>query len=100
MMKSTAFLINTSRGAVIDESALITALQTRSIAGAALDVYAQEPHVPTGLTSLSNAVLLPHLGSATLETRVRMGLICLANIAAVLEGRPAPNQVNRGVLKG
>ena len=100
LMKPTAFLINTSRGTVIDESALITALETRSIAGAALDVYAQEPHVPAALTSLSNVVLLPHLGSATLETRVRMGLICLTNIAAVLEGRPAPNQVNRGVPKG
>ena len=97
LMKPTAFLINTSRGAVIDESALIAALETKSIGGAALDVYAQEPHVPTALTSLSNVVLLPHLGSATLETRVRMGLICLRNIAAVLEGRPAPNQVNRGV---
>ncbi len=97
LMKSTAFLINTSRGAVIDESALIAALERKSIGGAALDVYAQEPHVPTALTSLSNVVLLPHLGSATLETRVRMGLICLRNIAAVLEGRPAPNQVNKGV---
>ena len=94
MMKSTAYLINTSRGAVIDESALITALQTRSIAGAALDVYAQEPHVPAALTSLSNVVLLPHLGSATLDTRVHMGLICLTNIVAVLEGLPAPNHVN------
>lgn len=100
LMKPTAFLINTSRGEVIDESALVTALEAKSIGGAALDVYAQEPYVPTALTSLSNVVLLPHLGSATLETRVRMGLICLTNIAAVLEGRPAPDQVNRGVPKG
>jgi glyoxylate reductase len=98
LMKPTAFLINTSRGAVIDESALIAALETRSIAGAALDVYAQEPHVPAALTSLSNVLLLPHLGSATLDTRVRMGLICLRNIAAVLEGQLAPNQVNGRVL--
>ncbi len=97
VMKPTAFLINTSRGTVIDESALITALETKSIGGAALDVYAQEPRIPSALTLLQNVVLLPHLGSATLKTRVRMGLICLTNIAAVLEGRPAPNHVNVGV---
>src|SRR5262249_16603867 len=93
-MKPTAFLINTSRGPVIDESALVSALAARTIAGAGLDVYEQEPVVPAELLSLPNVVLLPHLGSATLETRVRMGLICLENIAAVLEGRPAPNRVN------
>ena len=98
-MKPTAFLINTSRGPVIDESALITALETKSIGGAALDVYAQEPQVPSALTSRSDVVLLPHLGSATLESRVRMGLICLTNIAAVLEGRPAPNPVNADMRK-
>ena len=99
-MKPTSFLINTSRGPVIDESALLSALQTGTIAGAGLDVYEQEPTVSAGLLSLSNVVLLPHLGSATLETRVRMGFICLTNIAAVLEGRPAPNEVNGRVLRG
>jgi glyoxylate reductase len=93
-MKPTALLINTSRGPVIDETALASALATRTIAGAALDVYEHEPTVPHTLTSLPNVVLLPHLGSATLDTRVRMGLICLDNIAAVLEGRSAPNRVN------
>ena len=94
LMKPTAHLINTSRGPVIDETALIAALATRTIAGAGLDVYEHEPIVPPTLLSLPNVVLLPHLGSATLDTRVRMGLICLDNIAAVLEGRPAPNRVN------
>ncbi len=93
LMKPTAFLLNTSRGPVIEESALISALAAGTIAGAGLDVYEQEPVVPDGLRSLPNVVLLPHLGSATRETRVRMGLICLENIAAVLEGRTAPNRI-------
>lgn len=95
LMRPTAFLINTSRGPVIDEAALISALEAHTIAGAGLDVYEQEPVVPARLMSLPNVVLLPHLGSATLETRVRMGLICLDNIAAVLGGRPAPNRVTK-----
>jgi len=93
MMKATSFLINTSRGAVTDEAALVSALQAGKIAGAGLDVYEQEPTVHAGLTALPNVVLLPHLGSATLDTRVRMGMICLENIAAVLKGQPAPNRV-------
>ncbi len=93
-MKQTAFLINTSRGPVIDETALLSAIEARTIAGAGLDVYEHEPTIAPALCSLPNVVLLPHLGSATLETRVRMGLICLDNIAAVLEGRSAMNPVN------
>lgn len=93
MMKATSFLINTSRGPVIDEAALESALQTGKIAGAGLDVYEHEPTVRAGLTTLPNVVLLPHLGSATLDTRVRMGMICLENIAAVLNGQTAPNRV-------
>ncbi len=93
LMKPTSYLINTSRGPVIDEAALESALEARTIAGAGLDVYEKEPLVSVGLRSLSNVVLLPHVGSATLETRVRMGLICLENIAAALEGRQAPNRV-------
>ena len=93
MMKPTSFLINTSRGPVIDEAALVSALETRTIAGAGLDVYEQEPSLHAGLTTLPNVVLLSHLGSATLDTRVRMGMICLENIAMVLNGQTAPNRV-------
>jgi glyoxylate reductase len=92
-MKPTAFVINTSRGAVLDESALVAALQEGRIAGAALDVFEQEPHIHPALRDLRQVVLLPHLGSATLTTRVRMGMICLENIEAVLSGRPAPNRI-------
>jgi glyoxylate reductase len=92
-MKGTAFLVNTSRGAVVDEAALVVALRERRIAGAALDVFEQEPMVHPGLCDLRQVVLLPHLGSATMTTRVRMGMICLENIDAVFAGRPAPNRV-------
>jgi glyoxylate reductase len=93
LMKPTSILLNTSRGPVVDESALITALQNKHMAGAGLDVYEQEPTIPASLTTLPNVVLLPHLGSATFDTRIRMGMICLENIAAVLSGQPAPNGV-------
>jgi glyoxylate reductase len=93
MMKPTAMLLNTSRGPVIDEAALVSALQTGKIAGAGLDVYEHEPAIHPELAAMHNVVLLPHLGSATQETRIRMGQVCLNNIAAVLGGRPAPNQV-------
>ncbi len=93
IMKPTSFLINTSRGPVIDEAALVSALGAGMLAGAGLDVYEQEPKVALGLLTFPNVVLLPHLGSATLETRVRMGLVCLKNIAAVLNGETAPNRV-------
>lgn len=92
-MKPTAYLINTSRGPVIDEAALVSALETGVIAGAGLDVYEHEPVVHPSLAKLPNVVLLPHLGSATLQTRIRMGMICLENVAAVLAGNPAPNRV-------
>jgi glyoxylate reductase len=94
-MKSTAFLINTSRGPVIDEAALLAALQQGTIAGAGLDVYEREPVILSGLEQLSNVVLLPHLGSATLDARIKMGMICVENIAAVLGGRPPLNPVTR-----
>lgn len=93
LMKPSAFLINTARGPVVDEAALVSALKAGTIAGAGLDVYEREPAVHPGLAELPNAVLLPHLGSATLDTRIRMGMICLANIEAVLNGRPAPNRI-------
>jgi glyoxylate reductase len=94
LMKATSVLINTSRGAVVDEDALVSALRAGKIAGAGLDVYEREPTVHAGLPALPNVVLLPHLGSATQETRVRMGMICLENIAAVFNGQPAPNRVS------
>ncbi len=93
LMKPTAILINTARGPVVDEETLVSALKAGTIAGAGLDVYEQEPLVHPGLVELPNVVLLPHLGSATLETRIRMGRICLDNIEAVLNGRPAPNRI-------
>ncbi|MCS6897247.1 MAG: D-glycerate dehydrogenase [Nitrospira sp.] len=93
LMKPTAILINTARGPVVDEEALVVALKAGTIAGAGLDVYEQEPAIHPGLTELPNVVLLPHVGSATLETRVRMGWICLENIEAVLNGKPAPHRI-------
>ena len=87
-MKRSAYLINTSRGPVVDEEALAWALQQHLIAGAALDVYEEEPRVHPGLLSLDNALLLPHLGSATTETRTAMADLAVDNALAVLSGRP------------
>jgi len=92
-MKPTACLINTARGPIIDEAALVDALRDGRIAGAGLDVYEQEPALHPALARLKQVVLLPHLGSATLHARVQMGMVCLKNIDAVLEDRPAPNAV-------
>jgi glyoxylate reductase len=93
-MRPTAFLINTARGPIVDEGALVDALKTGIIAGAGLDVYEQEPALHPTLAQLKQVVLLPHLGSATLHARVQMGLVCLKNIQAVLDGHPAPNHVH------
>jgi glyoxylate reductase len=88
-MKPTAFLINTTRGAVVDEEALVDALRSGVIAGAGLDVYEREPIVHPGLLELENVVLLPHLGSATVETRTAMAVLAARNVVAVLgEGEP------------
>ncbi len=92
-MKPTAFLINTARGDVIDETALVHALDRGTIAGAGLDVYAEEPAVPGGLLARENVVLLPHLGSATTETREAMGMKALENLIAFFDGKPAPDRV-------
>lgn len=90
LMKPTAYLINTARGAVVNEQDLIDALKNKQIAGAGLDVYEFEPCLVDGLIELDNVTLLPHLGSATLETRTEMGLICLNNIKSIIKGeRPA-----------
>ena len=92
-MKPNAFVINTARGPIVDEGALVNALKTGIIAGAGLDVYEQEPDIHPALAELKQVVLLPHLGSATLHARVHMGLVCLKNIQAVLDGHPAPNRI-------
>jgi len=94
LMKSSAFLINTARGPVIDEQALLMALQQGRIAGAGLDVYEHEPALTAGLDQLDNVVLLPHMGSATVETRHRMAETAADNLLAGLEGRIPPNCVN------
>jgi glyoxylate reductase len=87
-MKRSAYLVNTSRGPVIDEAALAWALQQRLIAGAALDVYEQEPAIHPDLTTLENVLLAPHLGSGTIETRTGMADLAAENAIAVLSGRP------------
>ena len=87
-MKRSAYLVNTSRGPVVDEEALAWALGERLIAGAALDVYEREPAIHESLLSLENVVLAPHLGSATTETRTAMADLAVSNVLAVLDGRP------------
>jgi glyoxylate reductase len=94
VMKNTAFLINTSRGPVIDEQALVKALQSNGIRGAGLDVYEKEPELAEGLKELENVVLMPHVGSATLETRTKMAQLAAYNLLAGLEGRKPPNCLN------
>ena len=92
-MRPTAHLINISRGDVVDEAALIVALQSHQIAGAGLDVYEREPHVPPALLALENVTLLPHLGTAALEVRQAMGGMAVANLIAFQDGSPLPNPV-------
>ena len=93
LMKPSAILINTARGSVVDEAALAQALRSGQIAAAGLDVYEAEPKVNPALLACDNAVLLPHLGSATLETRTAMGMQAVANIAAFAAGADLPNRV-------
>jgi glyoxylate reductase len=94
MMKPSAYLINTSRGPVVDEAALVAALRSGQIAGAGLDVYEEEPAMIAGLADCPTAVLLPHLGSATHATRSAMARKAAENVAAVLRGERPPNLVN------
>jgi lactate dehydrogenase-like 2-hydroxyacid dehydrogenase len=89
LMRPSAFLINAARGPVVDEAALAAALEAGDIAGAGLDVFEEEPAVHPGLTALENVVLLPHLGSATVEARTAMAVLAARNAAAVLAGEPA-----------
>ncbi|AWC25927.1 Glycerate dehydrogenase (plasmid) [Aminobacter sp. MSH1] len=92
-MKRGGFLINTARGDVVDQKALVAALDSGQIAGAGLDVYDGEPDVPGALMRMENVVLLPHLGSATEETRVAMGMKAVDNLTAFFEGRALPDKV-------
>jgi glyoxylate reductase len=98
-MKFSAYLINTSRGPVVDEKALVEALNAGRIAGAGLDVYENEPELTPGITELSNVVLLPHIGSRTIETRTRMAHLAIENLLAGLKGEMPPNCLNRSVEK-
>lgn len=93
MMKPTAYLINSARGDVVDNQALIEALKKGTIAGAGLDVFEGEPKLDPGFLELQNAVLLPHLGSATLETRIAMGNRVLENIEAFFKGQPPRDRI-------
>jgi glyoxylate reductase len=97
-MKPNAFLINTSRGPVVEESALVAALDARKIAGAALDVYEQEPFIHPGLKR-ANVVLAPHLASASVETRTKMAVMAAKNVVAIFGGQMPPNMLNPTVLK-
>ena len=96
-MKPTAFLINTARGPIVDEAALVGALERGKIAGAALDVYEQEPFIHPGLRR-PNVVLAPHLASASLETRTKMACMAAENVVARFSGRPPANALNPEVL--
>ena len=99
LMKPTAFLINTARGAIVDEAALANALRQRRIAGAGLDVFEHEPKITPALLRLPNVVMTPHLGSAVIEVREQMANIVVNNILALLDGKTPPNCVNPQVLR-
>ncbi|MEK7108526.1 MAG: NAD(P)-dependent oxidoreductase, partial [Patescibacteria group bacterium] len=94
LMKPTAYLINTSRGPIVDEAALRDALKTGTIKGAAIDVWEHEPELTPGLAELENIIITPHTASATEETRQKMGELAAKNIIETLEGRQPPNLVH------
>ena len=92
-MQRLRLSLNTSRGDVVDEEALTSLLQNREIAGAGLDVFINEPNVSDNLRSLPNVTLLPHIGSATIETREKMGMLALSNLLAFFNKTDIPNRV-------
>jgi lactate dehydrogenase-like 2-hydroxyacid dehydrogenase len=94
LMKSTAILVNTARGGVVDDAALIAALSEKRIAGAGIDVFEGEPELTSGFLKLDNVALTPHIGSATRATRMRMGMLAAENMLAALSGKTPPSLVN------
>jgi glyoxylate reductase len=98
MMKPSSYIINTARGEVIDEEALVRALKERRISGAGLDVFEHEPDIHPALFKMDNVVMLPHIGSATIETRTRMGLMAAENLIAFFKGQVPPNCINPEVF--
>jgi len=100
LMKESAYLVNSARGPIVDEAALVDALRDGKIAGAGLDVYEHEPKTHPGLIDLDNVVLLPHLGSATIETRTAMGVLAAENAVLALRGERPKTPVNPEVLEG